>query len=134
MNSLPTHTYEILHSGEQVLSAENNKHETSSSSCGGVFGNKKYFWYFLVIANLITSFVIAYLITSFVVAYMFTSFVIEKLFISYFGGDCRGGDTGNYEIKKRSLINKKNEKYFLFPNTPPQLLLEVSYLFFCGRL
>ena len=35
-----------------------NKHETSSVSCGGVYGNKKYFWLFL----LITSFVIANLI------------------------------------------------------------------------
>ena len=70
--------------GTQGFDPSSNKHETSISSCGGVYGNKKYFWFFLlitsfVIANLITSFVIAYLIKSFVIAYMFTSFVIAYL-------------------------------------------------------
>ena len=40
------------------------------------------------------------------------------LFISSFGGDGRGGDTGNYEIKKRCLSQFLTqlhlvEKYFL---------------------
>ena len=54
-----------------------NKHETSSSSCGGAFGNTKTLFIFL----LITLFVIVYLITSFVIAYLITSFAIAYLII-----------------------------------------------------
>ena len=80
INKVPS----IANYGEMMCYHRTNKHETSSSSCGGVFGNTKLLLIFLlmtslVIAYLIKSFVIAHLITLFVIAYLITSFEIAYL-------------------------------------------------------